>query len=177
MNELTLITPPPGIFSRRLFHDRAGGHEDRCAAAGSCWNTRAASAAEAQRLADAVDRLGAMLAAAPTAPAARSCSAAKRTRPRLRASQTGAPSRGTKGADALAERLRTTRLAPARDSADPARCARELEREVAGLRPKAGEADKTFGRSGKPASSARENRPRRPDDPALRETAREKTDL
>lgn len=115
LNDLTLITPPPGLSGA----DYSMIEQAVMETARGRWflleYARRQRAAETQRLADLVDRLEAMAAQpAPAEPAAAPIAA---------------------GANAaLAERLSDLAWRLREDGAHPALCA-ELERETAGLRP------------------------------------------
>lgn len=142
MNELTLITPPPGISAA----DYSMIEQAVMETARGRWflleYARRQRAAETQRLADAVDRLEAMLARAPQPTPAAPPVAPQAAPPAPEQAEPASVARD-EGADALAERLSELAWRLREDGADPTLCA-ELEREVAGLRPKAGGADKTF---------------------------------
>lgn len=115
MNDLTLITPPPGLSAA----DYSMIEQAVMETARGRWflleYARRQRAAETQRLTDAVDRLEAMLAGA--APGAQP-----------------APDAGVLAAPALAERLSDLAWRLREDGAHPALCA-ELEREAMALRP------------------------------------------
>ena len=135
MNELTLITPPPGISAA----DYSMIEQAVMETARGRWflleYARRQRAAETQRLADAVDRLEAMLARAPQPTPAAPPVAPQAAPPAPEQAEPASVARD-EGADALAERLSELAWRLREDGADPALCA-ELEREAAGLRPKA----------------------------------------
>ncbi|MCC0005266.1 MAG: hypothetical protein H6872_08990 [Methylobacteriaceae bacterium] len=137
MNELTLITPPPGISAA----DYSMIEQAVMETARGRWflleYARRQRAAETQRLADAVDRLEALLARAPqTEPAAEAPAESQAEPPAPAQAEPPAPARND-ASEALVERLVDIAWRLREDGADPALCA-ELEREAAGLRPKAG---------------------------------------
>lgn len=116
MNDLTLITPPPGISAA----DYAMIEQAVMETARGRWflleYARRQRAAETQRLTDAVDRLEAMMAGAQAAPSA------------------PPPALPDDDRAALAERLSDLAWRLREDGAHPELCT-ELEREVAALRP------------------------------------------
>ena len=134
MNELTLITPPPGISAA----DYSMIEQAVMETARGRWflleYARRQRAAETQRLADAVDRLEALLARAPqTEPAAEAPAESQAEPPAPAQAEPPAPARND-ASEALVERLVDIAWRLREDGADPALCT-ELEREAAGLRP------------------------------------------
>lgn len=117
MNDLTLITPPPGLSSA----DYSMIEQAVMETARGRWflleYARRQRAAETQRLTDAVDRLEEMIASAAPSPAPAVAAAV-----------------ADEGTAALAERLSDLAWRLREDGAHPALCG-ELEREAAALRP------------------------------------------
>ncbi|HPG02150.1 MAG: hypothetical protein H6871_04365 [Methylobacteriaceae bacterium] len=128
MNDLSLITPPPGLSSA----DYSMIEQAVMETARGRWflleYARRQRAAETQRLTDAVDRLEAIMAGGPAA------TAEPQVTPQVAPQAERALVAPAEANAALAERLSDIAWRLREDGADPALCT-ELEREAAGLRP------------------------------------------